>query len=121
MIQPSTSPCGSPIIIVPKKDGTWQKRIDYRALNKITLKNRYPLPRIDDLLDQLQHAKYLTKLDLKLGYHQVRVKEEDTWKTAFKTRKGLYECLVIPFGMCNASTTFMYLMNGVLHPFIDSL
>jgi hypothetical protein len=78
VIRPSTSPCGSPIIIVPKKYGTWRICIDYKALNKITLKNRYPLQRIDDLLDQLQHAKYFTKLDLKSRYHQVRVKEEDT-------------------------------------------
>jgi hypothetical protein len=102
VIRPSTSPCGSPIIIVPKKDGTWRMCTDYRALNKITLKNRYPLPRINDILDQLQHAKYFTKLDSKSRYHQVRVKEEHTWKIDFKKRKCLYECLVNPFGLCNA-------------------
>jgi hypothetical protein len=85
VIRPSTSPCGSPIIIVPNKDGTWITCIYYKALNKITLNNQYPLPRIDDLLDQLQHVKYFSNMDLKLGYHQVLVKEEDTWKTAFKT------------------------------------
>ena len=85
-IRPSTSPYGSPIVLVRKKDGSWRMCIDYRALNKITTKNCYPLPRIDDLLDQLKEAVYFTKLDLHSGYHQVRVAEQDAWKTAFKTK-----------------------------------
>ena len=91
VIRPFTSPCGSPIIIMPKTYGNWQMCIDYMVLNKITLKNRYPLPRIDYLLHQLQQEKYFTKLDLMSRYHQVRVKEEDTQKTSFKIRQGLYE------------------------------
>lgn len=98
----------------------WWMCIDYIYLNKVTFKNFYPLSKIDDLLDQLQYAKYFTKLDLKLGYQQVRVKEKDTWRTTFKEMHGSHEWLVMPFGLFNAPTTFMRLVNDVLRPYLDS-
>jgi hypothetical protein len=118
-IRPSLSPYGAPILFVRKKDGTLRMCIDYRALNKLTVKNRYPLPRIDELLDQLHGAKVFSKIDLAQGYHQVRMDEESITKTAFRTRYGSFEFLVLPFGLHGAPGTFMSLMHQVLRPYLD--
>jgi len=119
-ICPSSSLCGSPIVLVQKKDGTWRLCIDYRALNKIIVHNRYLIPRIDDLLDQLEGTKYFSKIDLKSGYHQVPIEPSDVWKTTFKAKEGLFKWLVMPYELTNAPATFMRLMYDILWPFTNS-
>jgi hypothetical protein len=118
-IHPNSSLWGAQVLFVKKKDGSMRMCIDYHELNKVAIKNRYPLPRIDDLLDQLQGACVFSKINLCSGYHQVRVKEEDIPKTAFKTHYGHYKFLVMSFGLTNVPTIFMDTMNRVFHDYLD--
>ncbi|GKA34217.1 putative reverse transcriptase domain-containing protein [Tanacetum coccineum] len=118
-IRPNSSPWGVPILFVKKKDGFFRMCIDYRELNKLTIKNRYPLPRVDDLFEQLQGSRFFSKIDLRSGYHQLRVHEDDIPKTAFRTCYGHFEFTVMPFGLTNAPTIFMDLMNRVCRSYLD--
>ena len=118
-IRPSVSPWGAPVLFVKKKDGTLRLCIDYRQLNKLTVKNEYLLPRIGDLFDQLKGASIFSKIESRSGYHQLRIKDVDVHKMVFRMRYGHYEFLVMPFGLTNAPAAFMDLMNRVFRPYVD--
>ena len=119
-IQPSHSPYGAPVTFARKKDGSLRLCVNYRALNKITIKDESGLPRMDEMFDQLRNAKVFSKLDLSSGYYQIRVKEQDISKTAFRCRYGHFEFRVLPMGLCNSPATFMEVMHEVLHLYLDS-
>jgi hypothetical protein len=118
-IRPSSPPWGAPVLFVKKKDGSRRLCVDYRNLNEVTIKNKYPLPQIEDLFDQMRGAKILSKIDLRSGYHQLKIRTEDVPKIAFTTRYGLYEFLVMLFGLTNAPAYFMNLMNKLFMEYLD--
>jgi hypothetical protein len=118
-IRPSSSPWGAPVLFVEKKDGTQWMCVDYRSLNEVTIKNKYPLLRIEDLFDQMKGASVFWKIDLRSGYHQLKIRVLDIPKTAFRTQYGLYEYTMMSFGLTNAPVYFMYLMNKVFMEYLD--